>query len=157
VARARTGMIHSPNFSLGVHIFRKVVEEAASLVDTLGLYDVRISEDHHRHKVDAPSGTAIHLAEALLSHMRSKDHWRAQDPTQENKPDPTGIFVSSTRAGDTPGTHTVSFEGELDRIELRHEALDRSVFAQGAVVAAEWVYGRSGTFTIDNLFSKDDT
>ncbi len=165
VQDAGTAMIHAPNFAIGVHLFRKVVEEAAALVDRIDLYDVRISETHHTEKMDAPSGTAIHLAESILARLSSKDGWRAAagdagvsaaGAAGENKPDPRHLYVSSTRSGDVPGTHVVSFEGPLDRIELKHEALDRSVFAHGAVMAAEWVHGRSGTFTIDDLFSGKD-
>jgi 4-hydroxy-tetrahydrodipicolinate reductase len=157
VEQAGTGMIYAPNFAIGVHIFRKVVEAAAALVDRVDLYDVLISEAHHEHKIDAPSGTAIHLAEAVLARMKSKDGWHAQPEEDGALPDPRQLRVSSTRAGETPGTHIVSFEGKLDRIELKHEALDRSVFALGAVMAAEWVHGRSGWFTIDDFFSKDDS
>lgn len=174
VAQAGTGMIHAPNFAIGVHLFRKVVEEATALVDRIDLYDVRISEAHHAHKIDAPSGTAIHLAEAILSRLRAKDSWQASDGSSDADPsadggadsspsaagepelDPRRLYVTSTRSGETPGTHVVSFEGELDRIELKHEALDRSVFAHGAVMAAEWVHGRAGTFTIDDFFSRED-
>lgn len=164
VAQAGTGMIHAPNFAIGVHIFRKIVEEAAALVDRIDLYDVRISEAHHAQKLDAPSGTAIHLAEAILSRLRSKDSWQVSDggsdadasAAGEQELDPRRLYVTSTRSGETPGTHVVSFEGELDRIELKHEALDRSVFAHGAVMAAEWVHGRAGTFTIDDFFSGED-
>lgn len=164
VARAGTGMIHAPNFAIGVHLFRKIVEEAAALVDRIDLYDVRISEAHHAQKLDAPSGTAIHLAESILARLSSKDGWQASDEDAGTGPsanateerDPRRLYLTSTRSGETPGTHVVSFEGALDRIELRHEALDRTVFAHGAVMAAEWVHGRTGTFTIDDFFSGED-
>jgi len=151
VKGSEIGMIHSPNFAIGVHIFRKVVELAASLVDQVGLYDVGVSESHHQQKLDTPSGTAIHIAEAILVRMRAKDDWEKGPP--HGASDPGRLYVSSTRSGEIPGTHVVSFEGPLDRIYLKHEALDRSVFAQGAVIAAEWVHGRRGMFTIDDFFS----
>jgi 4-hydroxy-tetrahydrodipicolinate reductase len=157
VDRAGTAMIHAPNFAIGVHIFRKIVTQAAALVDRIDLYDVRISEVHHEHKLDAPSGTAIQLAEVILARLKSKDSWQAFRSDDDHEADPRQLPVSSTRSGETPGTHVVSFEGALDRIELKHEALDRSVFAQGAVLAAEWVQGRKGTFTIDDLFSGEGT
>jgi len=154
VEEAGIGMIHAPNFAIGVHLFRRVVEEAAMLVDRIDLYEVRISEAHHQHKLDAPSGTAVQLAESILARLRSKDTWQAAG---DSGPDSRRLDVSSTRSGETPGTHVVSFEGALDRIELKHEALDRSVFAHGAVLAAEWVHGRRGWFTIDDLFSEEDS
>lgn len=174
VTAAGTGMIHAPNFALGMHVFRKLVERAAALVDRIDMYDVRIWEEHHRHKVDAPSGSAIQLAESILARLTSKDSWHAL-PTDsriapnsepktgvaaegredgEHEHDPRRLYISSTRSGETPGTHVVTFQGALDRIELKHEALDRSVFAHGAVIAAEWVHGRRGLFTIDDLFSE---
>ena len=83
--------------------------------------------------------------------MRSKTGWGRGPAVGES--DPQRLYIASSRSGELPGTHVVSFEGPLDRIELRHEALDRSVFAHGAVLAAEWVHGRHGVFTIDDLFT----
>ena len=153
VEDAGVGLLHAPNFALGVHLFRRLVQEALRLSERVGGFRPAISETHHVHKLDSPSGTAIHLAEALLDVSSTRNRWEAGDEPPE--PDPEAVYVSSRRKGEVTGTHTVTFQGALERLEFTHEALDRSVFAHGAVRAAEWIRGRSGVHTIDDLFGED--
>jgi len=146
-----TGMLHAPNFALGVHLFRRVIEEAIRLAERVGSFAVQVRESHHRHKLDSPSGTAIHLAEAIIARSETRTRWEVGPPPAD--PNPRILYISSRREGEITGTHTVVLQGDLERMEFTHEALDRAVFADGAVRAAEWLRGRTGVFTIDDLFS----
>ena len=152
VEKAGTGLVWSPNFSLGVQMFVRLTRYAGSLVDALDEYDVAVHEVHHRHKVDHPSGTAIRLADVLVGAVTRKGKWAPGPP--EGAPDPNVLWVSSARAGEVPGTHVVSVEGPDDGIELRHTARGRSGFARGAVAAAAWVRGRRGFFGIDDMLAE---
>ncbi len=147
VAAAGTGLLVAPNFSLGVGLFGRLVRDAARMVGATPEYDVHLFEAHHRHKLDHPSGTARHLAEAIVSLLPHKSRWLESPP--QGPPDPQTLYVSVARAGEVAGTHVVMLEGPHDRIELRHEARDRSGFARGAVDGALWVRGRPGTHTLD--------
>ncbi len=152
VAASGTGLIHSPNFSLGVHVFVRLAQHAGRLANALEEYDVHVWEAHHRHKLDHPSGTAIHVADRLIEELGRKVRWAEAPPG--GAPDPQVLYVASQRAGETPGTHVVGIEGPDDRIELRHEARGRTGFARGAVAAAEWIRGRSGVFTLDDMLAE---
>ena len=152
VEDAGTGLLHAPNFSLGMLLFISVVREAARLVDGLPMYDVHLWEAHHRHKVDHPGGTARRLAELLVEGIQRKSGWELDLPPDQAV-EPERLQVSVIRAGEIPGTHGVGLEGPDDRIELRHEARSRRGFARGAVVAAEWLQGRSGVYTLEDLLA----
>ncbi len=155
VNAAGTGMIHAANFSLGVHLFLRLTRMAGKMADALSEYDVHVREAHHRHKVDHPSGTAISLADILIEELARKESWSAALP--DGEPDPQVLYVASERVGETAGTHVVGLEGPDDRIELRHEARSRAGFARGAVAAAEWIQGRSGVFTLDDMLAETFT
>lgn len=146
------GVVHGPNFSVGVHLFFRLAREAARLVDAAGGYDVHVHEAHHRHKRDHPSGTAWRLADLLVEGLGAKARWRPGPP--EEQADPGTLYVTSTRAGEIPGTHTVGIEGSHDRMELTHEARSRDGFAAGAIRAAEWVQGRQGVFTFTEVMDR---
>lgn len=149
-----SSLLFASNFSLGVALFRRLVKQAAELMAPFPEYDPALVEIHHRHKVDHPSGTARDLADLLVERLPAKARWAApQDGT--GPVDEDTLSVGWLRTGENPGAHTVMFEGPLDRIELRHEARDRSVFALGAVRAAEWLPGRSGVFTLDDLLDSE--
>jgi 4-hydroxy-tetrahydrodipicolinate reductase len=150
VREAGTGLLYAPNFSLGVLLFMRIVDEAARLVNGVEDFDVHLSEAHHRHKIDHPGGTARRLAESLVERVDRKRGWSTKLP-QGHAVDPDLVQISVTRAGDIAGTHIVGFDGPDDRIELRHEARSRRGFARGAVLAAEWLEGRTGIFTLDDL------
>ena len=155
VERARVGLIWAPNFSIGVHLFSTFARSLARLVDALSElepYDVHLSEAHHRHKLDHPSGTARHLAEMLIAELESKNRWVAGPP--EGAADPSALYVTSVRAGEIPGTHVVGVEGRDDRIEVKHEARGRTGFARGALAAAQWIRGREGIFTLDDILTE---
>ena len=130
-AKAGLGVVASANFSIGVNVFQLVAAEAARLMQTQAQYGAWIHEAHHAAKRDAPSGTAILLRDAMAAAGFERP-----------------IDMSSTRAGMIPGTHTVGFDGPSDTIELTHTARDRRGFASGALLAARWLPGRSGWFTM---------
>lgn len=148
VAAAGTGLITAANFSVGVALFTRLVAEAAALVDAVEDYDVALFEAHHRHKADAPSGTALRLAETLLARVRRKRDWSME--LGDGPVDPALLQVAVTRAGEIPGTHRISLEGPNDAIELTHRARDRGGFARGSIQAAEWIRGRAGAFGLDD-------
>ena len=151
VEAAGTGMIWAANFSLGVHLFFRAARALAEMADELAAYDVHVHEAHHRHKVDHPSGTARRLADILVEALDRKERWESGPP--EGAPDPATLLVTSTRAGEIPGTHRVGLEGPDDRLELVHEARGRRGFARGAVTAARWIRGRAGVFTLDDMLA----
>jgi 4-hydroxy-tetrahydrodipicolinate reductase len=153
VEAAGTGLVHAPNFSLGVAIFSRLVREAARALDVLPEYDLELHETHHRHKLDHPSGTARALADLVVGEVRRKTGW-SEVPTEaagSGSPElgPETLRVTVTRSGDVPGTHVLGIDGPDDRLELRHEALGRSGFARGALDAARWIRGRRGVFTLE--------
>lgn len=133
------------NFSLGVNIFFAVNKYLASLMDGFNQYRPEMTEIHHIHKLDHPSGTAITLAEGLIDKVNRIDEW-----TEETNS--TGkLLINHQRLGEVPGTHIVSWESEVDTITIEHKAKSREGFALGAVIAAEWVKGRKGFLTMDEL------
>ena len=132
--RAKLGIVASANFSIGVNLFKIVVAEAARLFEPHGEFGAWIHEAHHAAKRDAPSGTALMLRDTM---------------TEASYPRP--IDMSSTRAGSIPGIHTVGFDGPSDTIELTHTARDRRGFAAGALLAARWIQGREGWFTMADV------
>jgi len=152
VTDAGTGMLHAANFSLGVNLFLRLARTAARMADALSEYDLHVREAHHRHKVDHPSGTAITLADILIEELARKDSWTAALP--DGAPQPQVLYVASERVGELAGSHVLGLEGPDDRIELRHEAHSRTGFARGAVAAAEWLEGKSGIFTLDDMLAE---
>jgi 4-hydroxy-tetrahydrodipicolinate reductase len=144
-----SGLLYSSNFSLGMNIFQRIVARSAELMQNAPEYDPFIHEVHHRQKVDSPSGTAIKLADILLEKIDRKT--RIQAETASSKIAADALHVSSTRAGFVTGTHTVAFDSEADLIELRHVAKNRRGFALGALVAARWLRGRKGIYTMDDV------
>ncbi|WP_068468069.1 4-hydroxy-tetrahydrodipicolinate reductase [Candidatus Protochlamydia phocaeensis] len=135
IAHSTIGCLYSPNFSIGIHLFKHMVAYAAQLMSAFTHYDVSGIEYHHSRKADAPSGTAKALTEELQKHM----------------PERTNLQFSSIRCGSIPGTHTLLFDSEADTITLTHQARNREGFAQGAVMAAEWLNGKRGFFTLDDM------
>jgi 4-hydroxy-tetrahydrodipicolinate reductase len=144
-----SGLLYSPNFSIGVNIVFRLVKAAAELMNKAPQYDPYIHELHHRQKVDSPSGTALKLGEILLSKMERKKRMETQ--ALNRRIDPEELHVSSTRVGTFAGTHTVGFDSDADLIEITHTAKTRRGFALGAVRAAQWLKGRKGVFTMDDV------
>jgi 4-hydroxy-tetrahydrodipicolinate reductase len=144
-----SALLYAQNFSIGVNVFYRIVRRAAELVGPLSQYDVYVEEQHHRRKLDSPSGTAERLAEILLGEVRQKTHVLRGAPASAMPPD--ALQISSIRAGAIAGVHTVGFDSEADYIELKHVARNRTGFALGALAAARWVRGRKGVFTMDDV------
>ena len=140
-------MIWSSNYSLGVNITFRLNRYLAELMNRFEGYNVAIEEIHHTQKKDAPSGTAISLANDILERVERKQRW-LNEPTEEED----AIAITSLREGTVPGTHTVTYLSEDDKIEIKHTLFSRRALALGAVVAAEFVATRKGVFTIDDLF-----
>jgi len=139
------GFIYASNFSLGVNIFFELNEYLAKMMGNLSQYDISMEEIHHTQKLDAPSGTAISLAEDIIKHT-NKNSW-ALDVTNNN----TEIPIVAKRIPEVPGTHTVEYKSEVDTIEIKHTAHNRGGFALGAVTAAEWLVGKHGVFTMKDV------
>lgn len=149
VEKNNTGFLYASNFSIGVNLFYRIVENAARMMNNLPSYDVFAYELHHNKKQDSPSGTARTLGELLLKNIKRKDKLvfeRLAGRIQQNE-----LHITSVRAGEIPGTHVVGFDSEADTIELKHAARNRSGFALGAILAAEWIKGRKGFFTVDEF------
>jgi 4-hydroxy-tetrahydrodipicolinate reductase len=145
----RSGLLYSANFSLGMNVFMRIVARAAVLMQNQPDYDPFIHELHHRQKADAPSGTALRLAELLIAGIERKRKIVANGFSGKIESD--GLHVTSPRAGFITGTHLVGFDSEADAIELRHTAKNRRGFALGALTAAHWLRGRRGVFTMDDV------
>lgn len=148
---AEIGVIYASNFSLGMNLFFRIIENAAKLMDRFDEYDPYIHELHHRGKVDSPSGTALTLAEILQSRLERKNNVLPE--TAKGQILPAHLHVTSTRSGKIPGTHIVGFDSEADSIEIKHTARNRSGFALGALYAAEWIIGKQGLFTMADLMN----
>lgn len=144
------GFFYSPNFSVGVNIFLKIVEEAAKLINHYPEYDIAGIEYHHNQKKDAPSGTAKAIAEKLLKNITRKKQVCYDMVNREIKGDE--IHFPSLRTGTFPGTHTVIFDSQVDSINVTHTAKTREGFALGALLAAEWLKGKKGIYTMEDLF-----
>lgn len=149
VDRHDASVLYAPNFSIGVAILSRAVDHVTALMDELDAYDPFVHEMHHTRKADSPSGTARMLAEQLVEGLERKDHLDSE--AQHHRIDPSAVHVSSTRVGTTFGEHTVGFDSPYDRVALRHRAKNREGFAAGALRAAEWLRGRQGLFTLDDV------
>lgn len=139
---------YAPNFSPGMNIFFELNERLAQLMKIVPESRVEIQEIHHIHKVDAPSGTAIALAEGIVRENPLYNHWNKGQAAHADS-----IPVFSIRQGEVPGTHIVKWQGQDDTLEMHHIAHSRSGFAYGAVLAAEWMQGRKGFFQMKDLLA----
>lgn len=137
----------SSNFSIGVNIFMAVNKHLASIMNQFPNYNVEMTEVHHTQKLDAPSGTAITLAEGILENMERKTNWHLETESK-----PTDIAIKAIREGQVPGIHTIRYDSDVDFIEIRHELKNRESLALGAVVAAEFTAGKKGFLGMENLF-----
>ena len=140
-----TGFIYGSNFSLGVNLFFALNEKLAQMMAPFDSYGVQMEEIHHIHKLDAPSGTAISLAEGVIANHPKYNAWKLEETTK----DELGIFA--IREGEVPGTHSIAYRSDVDEIEIKHTAYNRKGFALGAVIAAEWLPGKSGNFTMKDV------
>jgi 4-hydroxy-tetrahydrodipicolinate reductase len=136
--------ISSSNFSLGVNLFFGLNEYLAKMMSKFGSYSVEMEEIHHTQKLDAPSGTAISLAKGVIENS-DYTNWTLEE-AKENQ-----IHIEAVRTENVPGTHTVTYSSEVDTIEIKHTAHNRDGFALGAVIAAEWIVGKHGIFTMKDV------
>lgn len=139
-------MFYAPNFSIGVNLFFRLNRDLAGIMAEWPDYEISIEETHHIHKQDAPSGTAIALANDIITSSERKDRW-VRDQVEA----PQELGIKSYRTENVPGTHVVKYESDEDIIEIRHTAKSRKGFAMGAMLAAEWVAGKKGFFDIRNF------
>lgn len=140
----RGAFIYTSNFSLGVNIFFELNAYLSKMMKNLNQYQVSMEEIHHTQKLDAPSGTAITLAEGIIENTNYTD-WRLDEANEGE------ISITSKRIGKVPGTHTVTYDNSVDSIEIKHTAHNREGFAQGAVIAAEWIVGKTGVFKMKDV------
>lgn len=141
---------YSSNYSVGVNVMFALSRQLAKIMNTIGGYKVSMEETHHIHKKDAPSGTAITLAEGILSEIPTIKNWTLIEGEGSVAED--SLPIVSFREGEVPGIHTVRYESEADVITLTHDAKSRAGFALGAVLAAEFIVGKKGCFTMSDLF-----
>ena len=139
--------IYASNFSLGVNIFFELNNQLARMMNSLSDYNINIEEIHHTKKLDAPSGTAITLAEGIIENSNKSD-WKL-DTTDSSD----SIPIIAKRIPDVPGTHVVEYSSEVDTIEIKHTAHNRQGFALGAVVAAEWILNKKGVFSMKDVLN----
>ena len=141
----------SSNFSLGVAIFSAVNKYLARIMNEFPTYDVSMAETHHIHKLDAPSGTAITLAEGILENLDRKTRWELASPDKEAD-DKDVLRITAIREGEVPGIHSIRYDSEADSITITHDAKNRRGFALGAVLAAEYTAGHTGFLGMSDLF-----
>ena len=135
-----TGFLYGSNFSLGVNLFFALNEKLAEMMAPFqNDYSCQLEEIHHIHKLDAPSGTAISIAEGIFKHS-DYNSWKLEET------EGTSLGIEAIREGEVPGTHSVYYRSEVDEIEIKHTAFNRNGFALGAVIAAEWLPGKVGNF-----------
>ncbi|GHT53549.1 4-hydroxy-tetrahydrodipicolinate reductase [Bacteroidia bacterium] len=137
---------YASNYSIGVNIFFAVNKHLARIMNDFPQYDVRMEEIHHIHKLDSPSGTGISIAEGILQHIDRKKTWR-----EGTEGTPDELLIETKRLGEVPGFHEVVYESEADSIRFTHDAKNRKGFALGAVLAAEFVQGKKGFLTMNDL------
>ena len=145
LCNAKNGsFIYGSNFSLGVNVFFELNEYLAKMMANLKQYKVSMEEIHHTQKLDAPSGTAITLAEGVIKHT-DYANWTLETPISNE------IHIEAKRIENVPGTHSIFYDSEVDQIEIKHTAHSREGFALGAVIAAEWLVGKKGVFTMKDV------
>lgn len=139
---------YASNFSIGVNIFFALNKYLAGIMNNFPSYDVRMTETHHIHKLDAPSGTAITLAEGILEKVDRKTRW-----TLETAEETADLPIHAIREGEVPGIHEIVYESDVDTISIKHAAKNRAGFALGAVIAAEFTAGKKGFLGMQDLFT----
>jgi 4-hydroxy-tetrahydrodipicolinate reductase len=146
--KENSAFIYASNFSLGVNVFFELNQKLAGMMQGLEDYSVNIEEVHHLQKLDAPSGTAITLAQQILAENSKLKGWQLEDADEDEIP------IHAKREENVPGTHTVTYESDIDKIEIKHTAKSRQGFALGAVVAAEYLKDKTGIFTMKDVLSE---
>ncbi|MER3376502.1 MAG: 4-hydroxy-tetrahydrodipicolinate reductase [Allomuricauda sp.] len=144
--KENSAFIYASNFSLGVNIFFQLNAYLAKMMSSLEQYKVSMEEIHHTQKLDAPSGTAITLAEGIIKNTGYTE-WKLEESGDKIIP------ITSKREGMVPGTHSISYESDVDSIEIKHTAHNREGFALGAVIAAEWIQGKTGVYSMKDVLN----
>jgi 4-hydroxy-tetrahydrodipicolinate reductase len=139
-------LLYASNYSIGVNIFFEINRRLASMMKGYPMYDIAMEEIHHTQKLDAPSGTAITLAEGILQNIPRKTNWVSNTEGGE-----TDIPIISKRIDPAPGTHIITYNSPIDSIEITHTAHSREGFATGAVLATEWLFGKKGVFSMKDM------
>ena len=140
------GFFYASNYSVGVNIFFAINRQLAKMMNDQPQYDVEMEEIHHTQKLDAPSGTAITLAQGIMKEMSRKTNW-----VTEKTANPTDLAILSKRIDKVPGTHEIVYHSPIDSIEIKHTAHSRAGFAGGAIMAAEWLIEKKGCFGMGDL------
>jgi 4-hydroxy-tetrahydrodipicolinate reductase len=143
------GMLHASNFSVGVNVFFEINKKLAQLMANHSEYRIEAEEIHHTQKLDSPSGTAVSLLEDILIENKNYNAWQLVSDTKEA--DKQAIPIVAKRIPDVPGTHEISYSSDIDTISIKHVALNRKGFALGAVLAAEFLFGKSGVYTMSDV------
>ena len=152
IEQTGTGLIWSGNFSIGVNIYFKIIENAAKIMDKFDDYDAFVHEFHHNEKADSPSGTAVMIGEILTGNIERKKRVVTEELKRKIAADE--LHISSTRGGSIPGTHIVGFDSATDTIELKHTARNRQGFALGAIMATQWIQGKKGFYDINDMMKE---
>lgn len=154
-----SALLYASNFSVGVNVFFYVNQVLARLMNKYPYYEVQVEEIHHAQKLDSPSGTAMTIAEGIIENLDSKSEWvnllQQSDGETIGQVKNNQVLIESLRIDSVPGTHTVIYDSEVDSIEFKHTAHNRSGFALGAVLAAEWINGKKGFYTAKDMFNFD--
>ncbi len=146
-------LLHASNFSVGVNIFFELNKRLAQLMAAHGEYQVAMTEIHHTQKLDAPSGTAISLAKDIISES-DYEAWKCMENNDGKLSSISPEFdIIAKRIPDVPGTHIIEYQSDIDIIEIKHEAKNRKGFALGAVIAAEWLHGKKGIYTMKDVLN----
>jgi 4-hydroxy-tetrahydrodipicolinate reductase len=138
---------YASNYSIGVNIFFEINRRLASMMNSYDMYDVKMEEIHHTQKLDAPSGTAITLAQGIIENIERKTNWLCDTEGVDKKI----LNITAKRIDPAPGTHIVTYDSPIDSIEITHTAHSREGFATGAIVAAEWLLGKKGVFSMKDM------
>lgn len=141
-----SSFLYSSNFSIGVNLFFKINQYLAKLINNYKEYKVKIDETHHVNKLDKPSGTAISIAEDIISNSAYKN-WKLSNANDSNN----SILINSIRKDDIPGTHNITYSSKIDKIKISHIAKSREGFAFGAIIAAEWLKNKKGVFNMNDV------
>jgi 4-hydroxy-tetrahydrodipicolinate reductase len=144
----KTPFLYASNFSIGVNVMFSINKHLAEIMNKLSSYEISMLESHHIEKKDAPSGTAVSLAEQILNRIERKTAWSNQKKSDQNN-----IEIHSIREHDVKGLHEVKYSSRVDEITLRHEAFSREGFASGALLAAEWIIGKDGIYNFENVLN----
>jgi 4-hydroxy-tetrahydrodipicolinate reductase len=150
VETQKGALVHASNFSIGVNLFFKLNEQLAKLMEPYNDYTPHITEIHHTEKLDAPSGTAITLANGLIENYSQLKDWYCKQ-SDKNIDKGNNLEIEAVRENDVKGTHCIEYKSNIDTLSIQHEAHNRTGFALGAVIAAEWILNKKGIFTMKDV------